>query len=149
MNLFTDLMKIQKFEFKATTGKKSSTNWNGLGQGKVITSLKNNRLFFKEEGSFKLDSNPKATKIFNEYIWTRLSKNKLRLSHSRFGYDNEVILFDLEPKTDTHWVSSEPHTCGKDLYSAQLWITSSSIKLDWNIIGPKKDEFITYLYIED
>ena len=146
MNLFDNLANTQHFTFKAIAGQKSSTNWNGLGEGKVATSLKGNKLFFKEEGSFKLDGNPKATKIFNEYIWTQLSKDKLRLSHSRFGYDNEVVLFELEPINITHWASTEPHACGKDLYSAKLEIIDSTIKLEWSIVGPKKDEHISYFY---
>ncbi|MFT4694050.1 MAG: hypothetical protein ACI8TE_000949 [Francisella sp.] len=146
MDLFTSLINIQNFKFKATAGEKSSTNWNGIGQGKVITCLKGNKLFFIEEGSFKLNNIQKETKIFNEYIWTQLSENKLRLSHSRFGYDNEVILFELEPITNTQWASIEPHICGKDLYSAELLITNNHIKLKWRIIGPKKDETIEYFY---
>ena len=146
MNLFTSLINIQNFRFKATAGEKSSTNWNGTGQGKVITNLNGNKLFFKEEGSFKLDAISKETKIFNEYIWTQLSENKLRHSHSRFGYNNEVILFELEAVTNTQWASINPHICGKDLYSAELLIGSNYIKLKWRIIGPKKDETIEYFY---
>ena len=146
MDLFTYLININNFKFKATAGKKYLTNWNGTGQGKVITQIKDNKLFFREEGCFKLDNNSKTTKIFNEYIWTQLSKNKLRLSNSRFGYNNEVILFELEPITNTQWTSIEPHICGKDLYSAKLVIEKNHINLTWNISGSKKDEIIEYIY---
>jgi len=146
MNLFEKLAIIKHFKFKAIAGKKSSTNWNGAGEGNVSTSIKDNKLFFKEDGFFKLDENPRAIKIFNEYIWTQLSNNRLRLSHSRFGYDSEIILFELKPIAIEHWVSSEAHVCGNDLYSAELKIINSTIKLSWIIKGPKKDEFIAYTY---
>lgn len=146
MNLFASLINIQNFNFKAKANEKSSTNWNGSGQGNVITKLVGNRIYFKEEGAFKLDNHLRETKIFNEYIWTQLSESKLRLSHSRFGYNNEIILFELEQINGFDWVSTKPHICGKDSYSAEILHTSKNIELNWKITGPKKDEFIKYVY---
>ncbi len=146
MNLFSSLQQVKSFKFNASAGKNSATNWNGIGQGKVATKIENNKIFFKEEGSFSLENITKPTNIFNEYIWTRLSEDKLKLSHARFGCKNTVTLFYLINLSDTVWQSEEDHVCVEDLYSAKLEITRNSIKLKWNIVGPKKDETIEYSY---
>lgn len=146
MNLFSSLQQVKSFKFNASAGINSATNWNGIGHGKVVTRIEDNQIFFKEEGSFSLENITKPTNIFNEYIWTKLSEDKLRLSHARFGYKNTVTLFDLIKISETIWQSEEAHVCVDDLYSAELEITSNAIKLKWNIAGPKKDETIEYNY---
>jgi hypothetical protein len=146
MNLFSYLQQIKSFEFISSSKGKSQTGWNGKGYGTVSTNVVNNQIFFKENGFFKLDISSQQTKVSNEYIWKQISPNKIKLSHARFGYKNAVTLFNLIKISDTIWQSEEAHVCVDDLYSAKLEITSNSIKLEWGIVGPKKDEAIEYFY---
>lgn len=146
MRLFSLLQQIQTFEFNSSTKGKSQTGWNGSGNGTVSTKVKQDCVFFKEDGFFKLDISSQQTKISNEYIWKQISPNKIKLSHARFGYDNAVTLFNLIKISDNIWQSEEAHVCVDDLYSAKLTIKEDLIKLSWNISGPKKDETIEYLY---
>ncbi|QLE79598.1 hypothetical protein FLM55_07565 [Francisella sp. Scap27] len=146
MNLFSYLQQIKSFEFISSSKGKSQTGWNGSGNGTVSTKIKQGCILFKEDGFFKLDISSQQTKISNEYIWKQISPNKIKLSHARFGYENTVTLFNLIKISETIWQSEEAHVCVDDLYSAKLEITSNAIKLEWDIVGPKKDECIEYIY---
>ncbi|ABK90569.1 hypothetical protein IBE20_08730 [Francisella tularensis subsp. novicida] len=146
MDLFSKLLQTKHFEFSAKCGKKSLTGWNGHGHGTVIVQQNDNTITFKEDGSFKLDSSTKVLSISNEYIWQKIDTNRISLSHARFGYSNLVKLFDLIRIDDNLWQSEQEHVCVDDLYSAVIEIFTDQIKLDWQILGPKKDEKITYNY---
>lgn len=146
MNLFSELVKIKFFEFSASSGVTSQTSWNGFGKGSVTIKQQNNKIIFKENGVLKLVDSQRLINIENEYVWEQLDTKRIRLYHSRFGYDNLVTLFDLIPIEKNCWLSENKHVCVDDLYSAKLNFSNNQVKLDWKISGPKKDESIKYKY---
>jgi hypothetical protein len=146
MDLFSKIAKIKSFEFVSNSGKDSLTGWSGCGNGKITVKQLNNKIFFKEHGLFKLTNSTKALEISNEYIWEMISNNKISLSHARFGYNHLVKLFDLIMVEENLWQSEQEHVCVDDKYSAKLEVSIAYIKLTWKILGPKKDERISYKY---
>ncbi|WP_150466365.1 DUF6314 family protein [Francisella sp. SYW-9] len=146
MDLFSQLAKINGFEFESSSGEKSQTGWNGSAKGSVTIKVEQNSIYFKEQGHFKLNNTDRETKIENEYIWQKINSKRIRLSHARFGYENLVTLFDLIPKDENTWHSENQHVCVDDLYSAELYILDTGIELTWQISGPKKQEKIKYFY---
>lgn len=147
MDLFSQLTKINYFEFESSSGEKSQTGWNGSAKGSVTIKIEQDLIYYKEQGRLKLNCTERETKIENEYIWQKIDSNRIRLFHARFGYDNLVKLFDLIPKSKGIWHSEKQHVCVDDLYSAELNILDNTIELIWKISGPKKQEKIRYLYI--
>lgn len=83
----------------------------------------------------------------NTYRFEWLS-GRVRVYHERQGADKAVWLVDLIPsKTDAESLISEsPHLCGSDIYNASIRLDTSSFKLDWEIKGPSKNEYVQYFY---
>jgi hypothetical protein len=57
-----------------------------------------------------------------------------------------VFLFDLTLVADGEWKDISPHTCGGDIYFARLSVRERPVLVHWSIRGPRKDEFIAYVY---
>lgn len=128
---------------------RSNTGWVGKGTGLVrVESPTPETLLFHESGRWHADIQRvpgKDIEFKNIYRWS-LSEAKIRLEHLRFGEKHAVYLFDLAPDTETVWSSITPHLCRADQYTARLELHDSGISLNWQIVGPEKDEDILYQY---
>lgn len=143
--LWSCLAGVRHFAFDARQGPASLTDWSGHAEGTVaVEVIDEANLRFHEQGVF-VAAHGARLGIRNTFRWTR-SAEGIDLSHERFG--DPVFLFRLMPvdTVGSRWVSAEPHTCGSDLYAAQLEFSEGSIALNWTIRGPRKDENLAYLY---
>lgn len=60
MYLFSKLLQVKYFEFSSKCGEKSLTDWNVYGHGTVTVQQNNNSIYFKENGSLKLNISGKV-----------------------------------------------------------------------------------------
>jgi hypothetical protein len=141
------LLRVQTLKFKAKTKSKNSLGWDGVGSGQVIITKENGHtIISNEKGSWK-NKNDEEINFTNVFRWTLdKDKNLIGLEHLRQGIERPVFLFHLEPSSEKLLSSVESHLCGADTYFGQIHFDQNSIRFNWRVIGPKKNEDITYYY---
>ena len=139
------LSSVTCLQFTATS--ESSTGWNGRGRGLIqVDHPDEHVLLFSESGHWTPEGSGEIA-FRNVFRWTRDPETpSIRLEHLRFGPDNPVFLFDLQPTTPSFWNTVTPHLCGNDTYDAVLHITSDALVMHWIIQGPAKNESLVYRY---
>ena len=147
-NLWYILKNYQFTSFKNSTVSKSNsiTGWSGNGYGSVFIEVLGNHTFLSEKGRFIFD-NGKSISTENEYLFIKNINGDLSLSHTRFGRDKPVFLFNIKfDAKQNKWLSIESHLCVKDYYSCEIYSNKNNLHLDWKIIGPHKNETINCTY---
>ncbi len=139
------LLKVAQLTFNAKSREESG--WNGKGKGDVVVVKENNNtLIFNEKGSWhgKLGDEVNFTNVFR---WTfDRHIGVISLEHLRRGPDHPVFLFHLAPTSKHSLTSVDSHLCDGDTYFGQIHFDRFSLRLNWRVIGPKKNEEIDYYY---
>jgi hypothetical protein len=147
LNTFWErLMKVNRLSFSAKTKSKEESGWNGRGTGEVTTLREGNQLLFNEKGTWQ---NKGGTKVnfSNVFRWTiDRSAGVIALEHLRRGVDHPVFLFHLTPSSSHSLSSVDSHLCAGDTYFGQIHFDQYTLRLNWRVIGPKKNEEIDYYY---
>jgi hypothetical protein len=141
------LMGVTQLTFHAKTQSKEEKGWNGKGQGEVIiTKEGSNTLIFNEKGTWQ-DKQGGEVSFSNIFRWT-LDRNTgvISLEHLRRGPDHPVFLFHLAPSGKHSLSSVDSHLCEGDTYFGQIHFNHHNLRLNWRVIGPKKNEEIDYFY---
>ncbi len=141
------LMSVSQLTFHAKTKLKEENGWNGKGQGEVVLAREGfNQLIFNEKGTWQGKSGGQVS-FSNVFRWT-LDRNAgvISLEHLRRGPDNPVFLFHLAPYGKHSLSSIDSHLCEGDTYFGQIHFDQHSLRLNWRVIGPKKNEEINYFY---
>lgn len=141
------LAEVRKLSFHAKSKSKGEHGWNGRGKGDVLVSREGDHiLIFTEKGSWH-DAQGEEISFSNTFRWTldRFT-GMISLEHLRHGLNNPVFLLHLAP-TSKHSLSSvDSHLCAGDIYFGQIHFDSHTIRLNWRVIGPKKNEEMDYYY---
>lgn len=141
------LSAVKNLSFNAKTKSKEEPGWDGRGQGEVVTTREgSNVLIFNEKGMWQ---NKQGTEVSfsNVFRWTLdCHAGVISLEHLRRGADNPVFLFHLAPSNKHSLSSVDSHLCGGDTYFGQIHFDPNSLRLNWRVIGPKKNETIDYYY---
>jgi len=141
------LSTVKQLIFHAKTKSSQEVGWNGKGQGEV-SILKNSytTLVFQEKGQWQ-NQEGHAVNFTNAFRWT-LDKETamISLEHLRRGPDHPVFLFHLTPISPSSLISVDSHLCEGDIYFGQLHFDANHLRLNWRVIGPKKNEEIDYYY---
>ena len=147
LNTFWDkLIKVTKINFRAKTKSKEDQGWNGKGSGDVTAARDGNQLVFNEKGTW-LNKQGIKVNFTNIFRWTlNRDAGVISLEHLRRGSDHPVFLFDLAPSGSNSLSSVDSHLCGWDTYFGQIHFDQYSLRLNWRVIGPKKNEEIDYHY---
>ncbi|MEI8366335.1 MAG: DUF6314 family protein [Parachlamydiaceae bacterium] len=141
------LATVQRLTFHANTKSKENSGWNGAGSGEVIMTKEGfNTLIFNEKGSWQGKQGGEV-QFSNVFRWT-LDRDKgvIALEHLRRGVDRPVFLFYLAPSSNHSLSSVDSHLCEGDAYFGQILFDRYSLRLNWRVIGPKKNEEIDYYY---
>lgn len=144
---FWDILSdVKKLTFNAKS--KEESGWNGRGNGEVtVTKESANVLLFQEKGSWN-NKHRQEIDFSNTFRWTLdPSGNAISLEHLRFGSSRPVFLFQLAPIGRNALSSIDSHLCGGDVYFGQVLLDQRSLRLNWRVIGPKKNEEIDYFYL--
>ncbi len=138
---------VKQLTFQAKSHSNMEEGWNGRGKGEVsITKSGGNLLIFSEKGSWQ-NAEGTETSFSNTFRWT-LDRNAFMISleHLRRGPDAPVFLFHLAPSGNNSLSSVNSHLCGEDTYFGEIHFDRYSLRLNWRVIGPKKNEEINYYY---
>ena len=142
------LTQVKQLSFTAKSKSKDESGWNGKGKGDVMISKEGEHvLVFTEKGSWQ-GSEGKEMSFSNVFRWT-LDKTSgmISLEHLRRGVSRPVFLFHLAPSGSSSLASIDSHLCAEDAYFGQIFLDRHSLRLNWRVIGPKKNEQIDYYYL--
>lgn len=141
------LVQVTQLSFQAKTKSKEENGWNGKGSGEVtITKEDPCVLIFHEKGNWQSKQGDEVS-FKNTFRWT-LDRDAgvIALEHLRRGPDHPVFLFHLAPNGKHSLSSVDSHLCEGDTYFGQIFFDRHGLKLNWRVIGPKKNEEIDYYY---
>lgn len=147
LHFWEKLAKVQQLNFQAKTQAKEDDGWNGNGKGTVSVKKEvADILIFQEKGSW-LDKQGNEIGFSNVFRWS-LDKNSclISLEHLRYGVNHPVFLFHLAPSGSASLVSVDSHLCDGDSYFGQVHFDNHNLKLNWRVIGLKKNEEINCYY---
>lgn len=162
LKFWDQLHTIHTITFSAKSNSGAPTGWNGEGRGAVsITKESANVLIFSETGQWEGEKRPKSRDRRNEphekgqrgvnfsnvFRWTldRIS-GVISLEHLRRGPDHPVFLFHLATTAPNTLSSVDSHLCGGDNYFGTVTLGKHGLTLNWRVIGPQKNELISYKY---
>lgn len=147
IKVWEKLSTISKLSFSAVSQNRCHTGWNGVGKGEVQCQKQDDHvIIFVENGSW-ISKEGKEFTFTNTFRWTLdRFQNLVTLEHLRFGELNPVFLFHLAQTGDEILESISSHVCNDDTYLGQVRCLDQFVKLNWRIIGPKKNEEIDYVY---
>lgn len=141
------LASVQRLTFQASTKSKDDSGWNGSGTGEVVVTKEgHNTLIFNERGTWQGKQGGEV-QFSNVFRWT-LDRQKvvIALEHLRRGTERPVFLFYLAPASNHSLASVDSHLCEGDAYFGKILFDRYSLRLNWRVIGPKKNEEIDYYY---
>ena len=141
------LSRVKQLTFQAKTKSRDEGGWNGKGKGEVtITKEGENVLIFNEKGSW-VGKDSREIGFSNTFRWTLDPQVGLvSLEHLRQGVDNPVFLFHLQPSSLHSLSSVNSHLCAGDTYLGRIIYGQNCLRLQWRVIGPKKNEELHYYY---
>lgn len=143
LHFWEKLTSVTRLNFNAKT---QEIGWNGRGKGDVLITKESSTLVFTEKGTWQ---NKEGTEFAfsNIFRWV-LDRNAciISLEHLRRGPDRPVFLFHLAPSGKHSLSSIDSHLCGGDAYFGQIHFDQHTLRLNWRVIGPKKNEELDYYY---
>lgn len=147
LGFWEKLMGVTRLTFAAKTKSKDENGWNGRGKGEVVVTREGSNIFiFSEKGTWNGKQGEELS-FSNVFRWTLDRRaGVISLEHLRQGPDRPVFLFHLAPSGKHSLSSVDSHLCGGDTYFGQIHFDQHSLRLNWRVIGPKKNEEIDYYY---
>lgn len=147
LSFWDKLKTIRHFTRLAQSRSKEEKGWNGKGKGEVLVSQSTDTvLIFYERGSWQVKEGPDIS-FSNTFRWTLdREAGVISLEHLRLGPDHPVFLFHLTPTSSHLLASVDSHLCEEDVYLATVPWDRDAIRLNWRVIGPKKNEEMEYCY---
>lgn len=142
------LAKVNQLTFHSKSKAQEESGWQGKGRGEVVVIKENdNAILFNEKGNWQgKDTDPMG--FSNVFRWSLDSHaGIISLEHLRRGLNSPVFLFHLAPACSHSLASVDSHFCEGDVYFGQLQLDRNGLRLNWRVIGPKKNEEIDYFYI--
>ena len=141
------MLNVKQITFYAKTRSKNGWGWNGTGQGEVISSKEEpNKIIFHEKGTWQ-NNQGMIFNFHNVFRWTlNCHADIISLEHLRRGPKHPVFLLQLTPANKYCLKSVDSHLCAEDTYVGQIHIDKHCLRLDWIVIGPKKNEELSYYY---
>lgn len=147
IDFWEKLCKVTRFTRLARSRTKEEKGWNGKGRGEVVvTKTSDTTLLFHERGAWQVNQGEDIS-FSNIFRWT-IDRNAgvISLEHLRHGVDQPVFLFHLTPTSNRILASVDSHLCAEDVYLATAPWDRYSIRLNWRVIGPKKNDEMEYCY---
>lgn len=141
------LSTVKALTFNAKSRSKENSGWNGKGTGDVSIDREGpNIMLFNERGSWQAKQGSEMV-FSNTFRWTLDRRSSMiSLEHLRRGPSHPVLLFHLAPTGNNSLSSVDSYLCGGDVYFGQIHFDRYSLRLNWRVIGPKKNEEIDYYY---
>jgi hypothetical protein len=147
LNIWNRLPSTGHLSFTSQSQKQGMTDLMGIGKGDVrVRKINDHALIFEEKGTW-VSKEHQEFKFTNVFKWIfDPFQNNITLEHLRLGEKNPVFLFRLVQVDEQTLQSISSYVCKEDTYLGQVRCDEHSIKLNWRVIGPKKNDEINYLY---
>ncbi|WP_316359417.1 DUF6314 family protein [Candidatus Neptunichlamydia sp. REUL1] len=147
LDFWEKLATVHQLTFNANSKSSQEHGWNGRGTGQVVVIIdSHSTLTFNEKGHWKGRTGPSVS-FSNTFRWTLdRTAGVISLEHLRRGLDHPVFLFHLVPTSEYSLSSIHSHLCDDDSYFGQVDFDEQGLRLNWRVIGPKKNETIDYFY---
>ena len=150
IDLWGQLKQIRHVSVSAQSARPNGYHGHGIGIVDCYMASPNITIF-NESGKWhqpRYNQLARVTSFRNIFKWVQIENERIELSHLRYGETNPVFLFSLIPCALNQWVCEAPHYCNKDQYHGALAIDDQTIRLNWRITGPSKDETLNYCYTQ-
>lgn len=146
--LWQQLQDVTTLTSYVKTGFKQDGERMYIGRAQVVIDKTcANTLIFNETGFWE-DEHGAHVYFSNVLRWTLdVQALVISLEHLRRGPKAPVFLFYLTPSTKHSLVSVNPYLCGEDTYCGQLHFDHQGLRLNWRVIGPKKNDEIHCCYL--
>ena len=135
------------FMSQSLTG--SLMNWNGRAKATIdvqsVDTCSGKIIHLFEKGQFCSDCSDSSFPFSNTFKLVCQS-DTIAFYHERFGAQNPVWLFDLVAISHNTLINKAVHQCVQDQYTVLITLNEKDIEMQWNIIGPRKNEKINYHY---
>lgn len=141
------LEKVSRFVLRAKSLSEKEKERDTEGRGDVIVvKTSDTSLIFQEKGCWEMGFGSTAA-FTNTWCWV-LNKDErfISLEHLRRGPNAPVFLCRFIPIGLHHLTSVGDHLCGEDAYSAEVAWDKFEIFLNWQVMGPRKNEGIQWCY---
>jgi hypothetical protein len=143
-NLIRVLSSRSHFSISALSGDSNPLRGHGVVE---VSQLDGRIIIFEEQGVWTSPDHLNAA-FRNVYCWSFHNEARtVGLAHFRHGWNRPVDLIDFIAIAPDAWQHTIPHSCGADLYSAQMHYSGCELRLFWKIQGPRKDQEIEYVYV--
>lgn len=142
---FNRLSKVSFLKLRATFKKEHQVDSKEGHATVLISQDQSNELIFHEKGVWQISFQEVA--FTNTFRFTLDEKAQLiSLEHLRYGYEKPVFLFNLTTNHPYSLESLNPHICSEDTYLGNIEWNRDEVVLSIRIIGPKKNDLLTYIY---
>lgn len=137
------LLKVKQLDLRS----KSRGSIAQTGSAEIMMDLtSSNTLVFQEKGCWYSDEGSNIA-FSSAFRWAlHAQSNLITLEHLRRGVNHPVFLFNLTANKPNQLVSVDAHLCGEDTYLGNITWDQDQIVFYWRIIGPRKNEELTYYY---
>lgn len=141
------LRGIRHFSLNTKSKSKDEKGWSRKGRGDVeVIKESDNSLLFQEKGKWQ-GKQVGDVNFNNVFRWTLDRGAELvSLEHLRRGVNHPVFLLHLTPSSNCSLSPVDSHICGGDVYFGQIIFDHLCLRLNWRVIGPKKNEEIDCYY---
>lgn len=141
------LEAVKQFTRLTRSRFKDESGWNGQGKGAVLVNKFSDTVYIFHERGFWHVKQGQDISFSNTFRW-RLDRDagRISLEHLRFGPNQPVFLFHLIPTENNLLASVDSHLCKEDVYFATVPWDCHSIRLNWRVIGPNKNEEMENCY---
>ncbi len=145
--IWSRLASVSQLTFHAKTKSHTEGGWSRQGKGEVrVVREENAVLVFYERGIWK-DGIGQQIGFSNIFRWNLdVQANVVSLEHLRMGAANPVFLFYLAPDGPKSLRSVDAHLCKNDAYLGKVYLEPQGVTLQWQVVGPKKNEEIKTCY---
>lgn len=144
--LWDTLKTIQQLSFlvKSHQGEEQTVK---VGKADVVVTAPSPQVLVFREKGFWYRGQTADTAFSNSFCWTLdLNRSIITLEHLRFGATQPVFLFHLAPTSPGMLESIDAHLCAEDTYLGNIVWEAKRIDFHWRIIGPLKNNQLTYQY---
>jgi len=112
----------------------------------VVAQESETSLVSHEKGIWLLPQNQQVA-FRNAFRWTlERGEGRVSLEHLHLGPNAPVFLISLAPTGINRFSSVDHHICKNDIYRAEIEWDQHSIRVNWRVNGPKKNEEMEFLY---
>lgn len=114
-----------------------------------FTRITKNKILYREEGILELNDNAQKLKVYREYIY--IYKDETIFIYFYENKKPTTLLHKLNflpmQKNPNNSQAIANHQCKKDHYHALYLFFSNCISLQYRIHGPKKNHFISTVFV--